>query len=253
MDQLNTLKESLNEDEDRYTYVVREKTKVSDLYSVEAFKLFIARNSKRDVIVNQNWSIYINVTVKKIKDQFLVSVALVNDSKVQSNEKTHQSNKRDKDKPSIETLFNSGVDISLSNAEYTPIELDYFLDDYKYDKEQRAVGLNCSVTYSAKGNIISTDHLPTFIQKRLVTNDKLAVKFQDLIDQPLSTLKNIRKKMDVEIQEWRDYYTAKAPGLTENGKKKCKRRYSISSWRLIVSNWALIRLRTILSSLKVSC
>lgn len=220
MDQLNTLKESLNEDEDRYTYVVREKTKVSDLYSVEAFKLFIARNSKRDVIVNQNWSIYINVTVKKIKDQFLVSVALVNDSKVQSNEKTHQSNKRDKDKPSIETLFNSGVDISLSNAEYTPIELDYFLDDYKYDKEQRAVGLNCSVTYSAKGNTISTDHLPTFIQKRLVTNDKLAVKFQDLIDQPLSTLKNIRKKMDVEIQEWRDYYTAKAPGLTENGKKK---------------------------------
>ena len=35
MDQLNTLKESLNEDEDRYTYVVREKTKISDLYSVK--------------------------------------------------------------------------------------------------------------------------------------------------------------------------------------------------------------------------
>lgn len=222
MEQLNALKETLNEDANRYTYVVHEKTKVSDLYSEEAFQLFIARNSKRDVIVNQNWSIYINVTIKKIKAQYLISVALVNDSKVQSNEKTHQSNKRDKDKPSIETLFNSGIDISLANAEYAPIELDYFLDDYKYDKEQKAVGLNCSVVYKPEGNTISTDHLPTFIQKRLITNDKLAVKFQDLIDQPLQTLKNIRQKMDAEIKAWRDYYTEKAPSLTENGKKKMK-------------------------------
>ena len=220
MSQLDVLKESLNEDKDRYTYVVHEKTEVPDLYSDEAFKLFLARNQKRDVLVHQNWSIYINVTIKKIKDRYLISVALVNDSQVQSNSKTHQSNKRDKDKPSIETLFNSGIDISLSNAEYAPIKLDYFLDDYKYDKEQKAVGLNCSVKYSSEGNTISTDHLPTFIQKRLITNDKLAVKFQDLIDQPLVTLKNIRKKMDAEIKTWRDYYEEKAPTLTEKGKEK---------------------------------
>ena len=222
MEQLNSLIESLNEDEDRYTYIVHEKTNISDLYSDEVFKLFLARNGKRDVVVNQNWSIYISVTVKKIKNRFLVSVALVNDSKVQSNSKTHQSNKREKDKPSIETLFNSGIDISLKNARYAPIELDYFLDDYKYDKEQKAVGLNCSVLYKAEGNMISTDHLPTFVQKRLVTNDKLAVKFQDLIDKPLETLQNIRKKMDAEIKTWRDYYTEKAPELTETGKKRMK-------------------------------
>ena len=219
MEQLNILKDSLDEDEDRYTYAIREKTKVSDLYSNETFKLFLARNSKRDVTIHQNWSIYINVKVKKIKERYLISVALVNDSQVQSNSKTHQSNKRDKDKPSIETLFNSGIDISLSNAEYAPITLDYFLDDYKYDKEQKAVGLNCSITYDPKSNTISTDHLPTFIQKRLVTNDELAVKFQDLITQPLETLKNIRKKMNAEIKAWRDYYAEKATTLTEKGKE----------------------------------
>lgn len=220
MEQLNGLKELLNEDENRYAYVVHEKTNVSDLFSDETYSQFFDRTCKRDVIINQSWNIYINVTIKKIKEQFLVSVALVNGSRVQSNSKTHQSNKRDKDKPTIETLFNSGIDITLKGAEYAPIELDYFLDDYKYDKEQKAVGLNCSVQYRAAENMISTDHLPTFVQKRLVTNDSLAVKFHDLEDKPIETLQSIRKKMDAEIKTWRNYYADKSPALTETGKKK---------------------------------
>lgn len=220
MKQLNDLKETLNEDDDRYTYQVREKTKVSDLYSDEAFKLFLARNGKTDTIINPQWNIYVNVTIKKIKDNYLLSVALVNDSRVQSNSKSHKSYRHDKDKTSIETLFNSGIDISLINANYVPIELDYFRDDYKYDKKQMAVGQNCSIIFNAEKNTISTEHLPTFVQKRLVTNDKLAVKFQDLVEKPLETLTDIRKKMNVEIKKWRDYYVEKAPGLTEIGKTK---------------------------------
>lgn len=222
MDQIHLLEEQINEDETRYTYVINERTTVQDLESGESYRLFLERNAKRDVTIQQNWFIYINVTIKKIRDKYLVSVALVNDSKVHSNERSHQTNKREKDKPTIETLFNSGVDIILEGADYAPIKLDYFLDDYKYDKEQKAVGLNCSVVFDKQGNMISTDHLPTFSQKRLVTNDDLAVRFQDLIDSPLDTLKGIRKKMDSEIKRWRDFYTLKEPELTEIGKRKMK-------------------------------
>lgn len=222
MDQINLLKEQINEDDTRYTYVVNEKTTIKDLESLDTYADFLNRNAKRDVVVQQNWCIYINVTIKKIKDRYLVSIALVNDSKVQSNARTHQSNKRQKDKPTIETLFNSGIDIILQGADYEPIKLDYFLDDYKYNKEQKAIGLNCSVTYSESKNMISTDHLPTFPQKRLVTNDQLAVRFQDLIEKPLETLRDIRKKMDVEIKNWRAHYTQKEATLTEAGKKKMK-------------------------------
>ena len=188
--------------------------------SEESFKQFLDRSAKKDVVLGQNWSIYINVTIRRIKERYLVSVALVNDSKVHSNDKTHYSNKHDKDKKSIETLFNSGIDIFLKGAKYAPIELDYFLDDYKYDKEQKAVGLNCSVRYDAENNTISTDHIPTYIQKRLVTNDKFAVKFQDLIDKPIEILQDIRKRMNAELIVWQGYYNEKSPTLTPDGKKR---------------------------------
>ncbi len=222
MDQINIIKEQINNDLLHYTYVINEKTMIRDLQTEESYQAFLAHSGKRDVSVCQNWSIYINVKVKRIKERYLISVALVNDSAVQSNDRSHQSNKRDKDKPTIETLFNSGIDILLQGAQYAPIELDYFLDDYKYDKEQQAIGLNCSVVFDRENNMISTDHLPTYVQKRLITNDSLAVKFQDLIDTPLETLKGVRKKMDIEIKNWRTYYDQKKMSLTSAGKEKMK-------------------------------
>jgi len=225
-EQIDLIKEKINEDTLRYVYVVNEKTTIKDLQTEETFRAFLFQNSKRDVSVHQNWSIYINVKIKKIKDKFLISVALVNDSVVQSNKKTHKSNKHDIDKTTIETLFNSGIDILLKNAKYEPIVLDYFLDDYKYDKEQQAIGLNCSIVFNPECNIISTEHLPTYVQKRLITNDKLAVKFQDLIDNPLKTIKNIRKQMNAEIQSWRLYYKQKEATLTLAGRDKMKSEIS---------------------------
>jgi len=226
MDQINFIKEQINDDLLRYTYIINEKTAIHDLQTEESYQSFLSCSGKRDVAVHQNWSIYISVKVKKIKDKYLISIALVNDSAVQSNDRTHQSNKRDKDKPTIETLFNSGIDIQLNGAHYAPIELDYFLDDYKYDKEQQAIGLNCSVVFDPENNIISTDHLPTFIQKRLITNDRLAVKFQDLIDAPLDTLKDIRRKMDTELNSWNTYYDKNSAHLTPKGKEKMKAEIS---------------------------
>ncbi len=222
MDQINILKEQLIEEEGLYVYVVNEKITIKDLTSLESYRGFLSRNGKKDVSVHQNWSIYISVQVKRIKSSFLISVALVNDSVVQSNDRTYQSNKRDKDKPTIETLFNSGIDIILRGANYAPIELDYFLDDYKYDKVQQAIGLNCSIVYDKEKNKISTEHLPTYVQKRLVTKDSFAVKFQDLIDAPINTLKDIRKKMDTEIRNWYSYYNQKEPTLTTSGKEKMR-------------------------------
>lgn len=222
MDYINCLKETVNEDDDRYTYVIKEKTNIRDLETEEDYRKFLEKNAKRDVVIQQNWSIYIYASIKKVKTQYLLSVALVNDSAVQSNSDTHQSNKRSKDKATIETLFNSGINIKLSGADYAPVVLDYFLDDYKYDKIQQAVGQNCSVEYDKESNTVRTQHLPTFVQKRLVTNDNMAVPFQSLIDNPLDTLKEIKRKMDRELNSWRTYYKEKEVELTSVGRQKMK-------------------------------
>ena len=210
-------------DEFCYTHEVYERTVVADLVSEEAYKAFLKRNAKDAPPIRQNWSIYVDLRVKKIKTRYLVSVALVNCSQVQSNPTTHKSNKRADDKITIETLFNSGLDIQLQGAEFAPIEMDYFADDYKYDSTQKAVGANCSVVYEESTNTIITDHLPTYTQKRLLTNDKLAVRFKDLVDNPIHTLEEIHRKMLKELDDWKEYQTEIEPTLTEKAKENLEK------------------------------
>lgn len=220
---VDELQEDLVHDEFCYTHEVYERTVVADLVSEEAYKAFLKRNAKDAPPIRQNWSIYVDLRVKKIKTRYLVSVALVNCSQVQSNPTTHKSNKRADDKITIETLFNSGLDIQLQGAEFAPIEMDYFADDYKYDSTQKAVGANCSVVYEESTNTIITDHLPTYTQKRLLTNDKLAVRFKDLVDNPIHTLEEIHRKMLKELDDWKEYQTEIEPTLTEKAKENLEK------------------------------
>lgn len=216
---IDDLQESITEDPDCYTHEIFEKTKINDLLTEEAYAAFLRKNAKKETPIRQNWNIYIDLSIKLIKDRYLVSVALVNCSAVQSNGITHKSHKKADDKPTIETLFNSGIDVQLIDAEYAPIKMDFFADDYKYDSTQKAVGNNCSVVYSEENNTVSTDHLPTFTQKRLLTNDKLAVSFQDLVDDPINTLNGIHRKMLKELDDWKRYQTEKNPELTDKAKE----------------------------------
>ena len=211
---LDELQNQIWEDEYCYTAELYEKTTVKDLLTEEAYKSFLRKNAKQDAPIRQSWNVYVDVTVKLIKERYLISVELVNGSQVQSNGVTHKSNKKADDKPTIETLFNSGMKIELSGARFASIKLDFFADDYKYNSCQQAVGHNCSVTYNAEENSVTTDHLPTFVQKRLLTNDKLAVSFQSLIDDPVDTLKNIHKKMLNEHKKWEAKLEEKRPSLT---------------------------------------
>lgn len=207
--------------EDEYCYILElyEKTTIKDLVTEEDYKKFIKKNAKQGTPIRQNWNVYIDITVKLIKDKYLVSVALVNGSQVQSNGITHKSNKKSDDKPTIETLFNSGMEIKLCGANFLPINLDFFADDYKYNSCQKAVGNNCSVTYDAEVNSIVTNHLPTFVQKRLLTNDELAVSFQSLIDSPIAMLRDIHRKMLNEYRKWECILEEKRPTLSLVGLK----------------------------------
>ena len=217
---LNDLQNLIWEDEDCYTFELYEKTTIKDLLMEDDYKKFIKKNQKQGTPIRQNWNVYIDVTIKLIKDRrYLVSVALVNGSQVQSNGITHKSNKKSDDKPTIETLFNSGMEIELAGAAFSPIKLDFFADDYKYNSCQMAIGNNCSVEYHEETNSITTNHLPTFVQKRLLTNDELAVSFQSLIDAPVATLKDIHRKMLAEHCKWERKLEEKKPTLSPVGIK----------------------------------
>lgn len=216
---LNDLQSEIMEDEYCYTHELYEKTTLKDLFSEEDYKRFIKKNAKQVAPIRQNWNVYIDITIKLIKEKYLISIALVNGSQVQSNGVTHKSNKKSNDKSTIETLFNSGMKIHLDGASFSPIKLDYFADDYKYNSCQQAIGNNCSIIYEEESNSIITNHLPIFVQKRLLTNDELAVSFQSLIDHPIITLKDIHKKMIAEHKEWQRRLEMKRKSMSEIGIK----------------------------------
>lgn len=199
---LDDLQQLITADEYCYTHEVFEKTAVKDLLSEEAYKRFLEKNAKQADPIRQNWSVYIDITERLIKDRFLVSVSLVNASMVHSDPDTHKSHKKSDDKFTIETLFNSGMRVQLENAAYDPIVLDFFADDYKYNNCQEAIGNNCSIDFDEETNTIITNHLPTFVQKRLLTNDELAVSFKSLIENPVQTLREIHGKMLKEHATW---------------------------------------------------
>lgn len=199
---LDDLQHLIWEDEHCYTLELFEKTTLKDLITEETYKNFLEKNAKQGTPIRQNWNVYIDINLKLVKDRYLISVSLVNGSQVQSNAITHKSHKKSNDKPTVETLFNSGIKIELIGASFSPIELDFFADDYKYNSAQKAIGNNCSIDFNKDDNSIMTNHLPTYVQKRLLTNDALAVSFESLIDEPVATLKDIHKKMLREHEKW---------------------------------------------------
>lgn len=211
---IDLLMSEIQLEEDFYRFVVNEKIKIDQLEKDDSIKSFVECYAKKDVKSNQNWNLYIELTAKKIKDRYLVSVSLVNDSQVFSGR-----SRKSEDPLSIETMFNSGMSIHLDNAKFEDILLDYFADDYKYDRTQKGIGTNCTVDYDETNNSLNTNHLPEYVQYRFVTKDKLAVKFAKLIEAPIGELRRIEKLMEKELEEWKDYKKSIESTLTAKGKK----------------------------------
>ena len=182
----------------------RDKLKIGDLLSEESWQTYCNRQTSRGeprMFLNFNYSL--SVDVKGSGDNLNVTVALSNETPWGDETAGfgHLSAKTDKYR--VSTMFKSGIKVKCLNTEFFPIELDYFTDDYKYDRYVYALGNNCNVAYDNANMEIQTTHVPYFIQNRLKTNDEMAIKFDDLIADPIVTLKKIHTKMLAEAEKWR--------------------------------------------------
>ncbi len=181
----------------------REKVKIDDLLSDDSWQKYIKNQKDReefDMFLRFDYSL--SVDIKGSGENLTVTVALSNETPWGDETAGFGQSSAKKDKYRISTLFNSGIKVKPLNTELIPVELDYFADDYKYDKFVYALGNNCNVSYDHANMEIQTAHVPFFIQHRLKTNDKLAIKFDDLISNPIATLKQIELKMLSDVAEW---------------------------------------------------
>lgn len=200
----------------------RDKLAIVDLINEESWTKYVNKQIKREEFeMFLKFNFGISVELKGSEENIDITVALSNETMFGDESSGFGQATAKKDPYRINTLFNSGLNIKCVNASFVPIELDYFADDYKYDPKVYALGNNCNVEYNEQKKEIQTNHVPMFIQKRLKTNDKLAVKFDDLIDNPVIVLNDIYKKMLNELQKWKDDFNSREQ-LTERGKIQFK-------------------------------
>ena len=210
----NEIRESPN------TYrVVRERVNVSTFEDEESWREYLIKKSESTSVIPK-WEFSIEVEVKHFNNDLLkVSIHLINET-------MPERYGRRLGKANLDILFNSGLKIEILGSDYQPINLEYFNDDYKYDKTQRGIGHNCSVIWSEKNpRVLETTHLPLFKQYRLKTREDLVVKFKDLINEPVKTLKDIYSKMLQELESWRNDYSNRKHCLAsdvESNYKACK-------------------------------
>lgn len=244
---LQGVQANIKNDGEAMTQVITEPTRVEHLLSDVSYSSFLENYASKKVQQqNQNWKVYFDIQVKRIGANYLVSCFLVNNSVVLYSG-VYRSRKDDKF--TVETLFNSGIRVELNNASFCPIELDFFKDDYKYDKTQYALSNNCAVEFIRAENALQTNHLPLYEQYRLITNDSLAVKFLDLVDNPIATLEGILAKMRKELKDWKQYKEQKIPELTERGKEKLSKEIqgfedeilNFASGIYVLENYPIVR------------
>jgi hypothetical protein len=113
------------------------------------------------------------------------------------------------------SLFESKLSISIGEAEFQPYVLDYLKDDYKYDGNIYANGINCSIERISSTEI-RTEHLPVFRQNKYKSQEYIELSFKKLSDDPFPILSHILSIMECALSSLEAEF--KVRDLTEKGK-----------------------------------
>lgn len=216
----------------------RDKIRIVDLRTESAWSAFIDKqcaNEEFDMLPRFDYSL--RVELKGHRDELLVRVALSNESPWEDETAGYGQTEARRDRYRILTLFNSGLKIQYAGTELIPLELDYFVDDYKYDRFVYALGNNCNVVHDPQRKELHTTHVPWFVQKRLKTNDRMAILFADLIRDPVGVLRGIHAAMKRELEAWRTDFAKRQEALTEQGRRKFL--HEIATFEMEIKRFAM--------------
>ena len=239
----NIIKNFVMNQEDYYRYEIKEKISIFDLTSndpevspQEKWKKFIEK-AKKDTVLIPNWAMALKCEVREVSGLISVDIKFVNKAEQLESE---LKQRRQKEHTRISTIFNARLKVEIHNAQYVPINLDHFKDDYKYDKTQPAVGFNCNIDFEDlhdTKDYLATTNIPIFRQYRLKTNDSIPARFVDLIDDPLKVLNKILTGMKKVLAEWNNYYASQEEILS--GKALINLEDEISDFELEINRFEI--------------
>lgn len=209
----DVIKREVLSDPQYYSYEIKSKLTIKDLLSKEAWEDFLQREHK-EVKILPNWNLALTAEIKNISDNLSIGLKFINKAEQVESELLK---KRYKNHIKISTIFNARLKVKINNSKYKPIKLTHFKNDYKYDKEQAALGFNCNIDFlelKESMDYLVTTNVPMYKQYRLKTNDSIPARFSDLISDPVNTLMTIYEGMHNELDTWLTTYRNRKESLS---------------------------------------
>ena len=177
---------------------------IFDLLTKDAFN---KKCSKKNEQVIPDWKIGLQSYVSLSNDVYEISLQLINNTRSNTRADIGYSPR----------IFNAGIGVFAENTTFEEIEIDYFKKSYKDREPVYAVAENSSSRFDATANMITTENVPIYRQKRLITNEtyKDYCCFDKLIDDPISNLSYLLEKMRKDYDGRINEYNAKKHLLSD--------------------------------------
>jgi len=173
------------------------KTETRDRESKIPFSILSNRSAFEELIKSwgsghkqPKWEFRVYIETTEFNEsQVLVAVKLENEASGRTYE------------DSEEFIFESGLQVEVDGAKIAPYVLTHLKDDYKYDGNVEANGINCAAIRSK--NLLITEHMPVYKQKRLETQPKPRTDFDYIISDPVKALEEIKIEMEEAVNSYR--------------------------------------------------
>ena len=117
------------------------------------------------------------------------------------------------------SIFETFLAAAPRNFTFKDYILDYLKDDYKYDGNIHAGGINCSTVL--EGNAIFIEHMPVFIQKKYKSKEPIDPDFKTLSENPIPLLEALHSIMTKAVVDVQSEYERRT-NLTAEGRRRFK-------------------------------
>lgn len=167
----------------------------SALDTPEAYQDF-CNKLHQPVVPSWDWEVRCDIR-EDVDDQDFLIVSVVF-----ANRTAKQDSAAGKTHPSIEHyVFDTAAHFMFEQCAVQPFSIELAPKGFRYNREVWARPFNCAIERTDT-NVLSTTHIPTFMQNRYQTRVQPTASFSELASEPIPTLEKILEAMEDYRSEW---------------------------------------------------
>lgn len=177
----------------------------TSLENEEAWNSFLMQWGEK--IINPKWGLRLAYRISEFNRDCIKLTLILENACEENNERNDIEN----------SIFETFLAITPANFKFKDYILEYLKDDYIYDGNIHAGGINCSTVQ--EGSAIRVEHMPVFIQKKFKSKNPIDPNFSVLSENPFPFLENLGSLMAEEVAALESEFNSRND-LTLEGKRR---------------------------------